>query len=220
MYLTRIKIHSGCRLFSTIRRSADWYSQSIASVQSTFNTDWRSECETSQLAWLDQQFVWSLTCQMDRRKAEFENLQFGKANINSISSCYWSHHRTFSCLIRISWNCSENAPYRSLSGALAPIIFQIAQQHWVRSEKNLLGGAELHSQYQTKLLIHSLRTDEASIDRVRSQLRGISCCLTRKMHHLSHDQMLSTQSASLFGEYYQAETQNSLSLSIDSIRRA
>ena len=131
-----------------------------------------------------------------------------------------SHHRALSYFIRISWNRSENARIRSLSSSLAPIIFQIAQQHWVRSEKSWLGGAELHSQSQTEFLLHSLRTDEASIDRVHSRLRGISCCLTRKMHHLSRDQKLSTHTASLFGEYYQAETQDSLPLSICSTRSA
>ena len=36
------------------------------------------------------------------------------------------------------------------------------------------------------------RTDEASIDRVDSCLRGIPCCLTGKMYRLSHNQKLST----------------------------
>ena len=183
------KIHSGCCLFSTIGRSLDWYSQSIASVQSKFNTDRWSERKTFQLAWCNQQLVWSSTCRVDRRKAEFENLQFGKANINSIASCHWSHHRAFSCPMRLSWNRSENARNRSLSGALPPIIVQIAQQHWVRSEKNWLSGAELHSQSQTEFLLHSLRTDEASIDRVHSRLRSIPCYFARKMYHLSHDQV-------------------------------
>jgi hypothetical protein len=49
----------------------------------------------------------------------------------------------------------------------------------VQSQKNRLGGAELHSPAQTEFLLHSLRTDEASVDRLHSRLRGISCCLTR-----------------------------------------
>ena len=57
----------------------------------------------------------------------------------------------------------------------------------MRGEKNRLGGAELHTQSQTEFLLHSLRADEASIDRVHSRLRGIPCCLTGKMHDLSHD---------------------------------
>ena len=131
----------------------------------------------------------SSTSRVDRSKAEFENLQFGKANVNSISSCYRSHHRAFSRLIRISWNRSEKARNRSLSSALAPIIFQFAQPNWMRGEKNRLGGAELHSQSQTELLLlRSLRTAEAWLDRIYSSLRGIPCCLTGKMYHLSHDQ--------------------------------
>ena len=162
--------------------------------------------------------MWSPTCRVDRRKADFEGLQFGKTDVGFISSCYWSHHCAFSCLIRISWNWSINARNQSLSSALAPIIFQITQQYWVQSEKNWLGGAGLHSQSQTEFLLHSLRTDEASIDRVYSRLRAISGYLTRKMHQLSHDQKLSTHSSSLFGEYYQAGTPDSLPLSIISTR--
>ena len=141
---------------------------------------------------------------------------------NSISSYpnkSISSHRAFSCLIRLSWNRSENARRRSLSSALAPIIIQFAQQRWIWSEKNRLGGAKLHTQSQTEFLLRSLSTDEASIDRVHSRLRGISCGLTRKMYHLSHDQKLS-KSTSLLGEYYQAETQDSLPLSIYSTRSA
>ena len=160
--------------------------------------------------------MWSPTSRVDRRKADFENLQLCKANLNSISSCYRSHHRAFSCLIRLSWNRSENARIRSLSSALALIIFHFAQPHWMRGETNRPDS--LNSILNLKLL--SLRTDEAWLDRIYSSLRGISCCLTGKMYHLSHDQMLSTQSTYLFGEYYQAETQDSVSLSINSIGRA
>ena len=44
------------------------------------------------------------------------------------------------------------------------------------------------TQSQTEFLLRSLSTDEASIDRFHSRLRGIPSCLTRKMYHLSHDQ--------------------------------
>ena len=46
-------------------------------------------------------------------------------------------------------------------------------------EKKRLGGVELRTQSLIEFLRRSLRTDEASIDRVHSSLRGISDCLTR-----------------------------------------
>ena len=67
--------------FASVGRNPDWYSQSVTSVQSTFNTSWRSECETSQLAWLDQQFVWSSTCRMDRWEAKSSSLQYFSAHV-------------------------------------------------------------------------------------------------------------------------------------------
>ena len=49
-----------------------------------------------------EQSVRSPACRMDRWKAGPANLQPSTANINSISSCYRSHHRALSNFIRIS----------------------------------------------------------------------------------------------------------------------
>ena len=139
--------------------------------------------------------MWSPTSRVDRRKAEFENLQLGKANINSISSCYRSHHRAFSCLIRLSWNRSENARIRSLSSALAPIIILLnLKQNFFFS----LSGQMRHES------IEFILAYEAFLVALQER------CTTYHM----------TQSTTLFGKSYPTETQNSLSLTIDSIRRA
>ena len=183
VYSTRIQ---NTQWLLSILRHRKKFSQSIASLQSKINIDRWSECETSKLAWCNQQFVRSPACRMDRWKTGLENFQPSTANINPISSYYRSHHHALSCLIRLCWNRSENARIWSLSSALAPIIFQFAQPHCMRSEKNRLGGAKLHTQSYTELLLLSLRTDETWLDRIYSSLWGISCGLTRKIHHLSH----------------------------------
>ena len=84
----------------------------------------------------------------------------------------------------------------------------------MRIEKNRLGDAELYSESRTEPFLLSPGRDEASIDRVYSRLRSISCDPTRKMYHLSHDQKYLPIS-----ESDQTEAQTFSSLPIHLFRR-